>query len=77
MMNLFRSLKTSLKLSEEKRGLEIALWLRTLDNSQDKIKAQEEKISITKAQYDDAEAALESIQVETEEIYLKNGQLLS
>ena len=66
-----------LKLSEEKRGLEIALWLRTLDNSQDKIKAQEEKISITKAQYDDAEAALESIQVETEEIYLKNGQLLS
>ncbi len=66
-----------LKLSEEKRGLEIALWLRTLDNSQDKIKAQEEKISIAKAQYDEAEEALESIQLESEEIYLKNGQLLS
>ncbi|MBQ1507649.1 MAG: AAA family ATPase, partial [Ruminococcus sp.] len=66
-----------LKLSEEKRGLEIALWLRTLDNSQDRIKSQEEKISIAKAQYDEAESALESIQNETEEIYLKNGQMMS
>lgn len=66
-----------LKFSEEKRGLEIALWLRTLDNSQDRIKSQEEKISIAKAQYDEAESALESIQNETEEIYLKNGQMMS
>ncbi len=40
-----------LTLSEEKRGLEIALWLLTLDRSQDNLKVQDEKISIAKAQY--------------------------
>ncbi len=58
-----------LTLSEEKRGLEIALWLLTLDRSQDNLKVQDEKISIAKAQYDEAEQALEDIQAETEEIY--------
>ena len=64
-----------LTLSEEKRGLEIALWLLTLDRSQDNLKVQDEKISIAKAQYDEAEQALEDIQAETEEIYQRNGGL--
>ena len=62
-----------LEYSEEKKGLEIALWLLTLDKSQDSLKQQDEKISIAKAQYDDAEKALADIQTETEEIYSKNG----
>ena len=66
-----------LKYSEEKRGLEIALWLLTLDKSQESIKRQDEKIIIAKAQYDEAEQALEDIQTETEEIYQKNGVLAS
>lgn len=66
-----------LKYSEEKRGLEIALWLLTLDKSQDELKLQDEKISIAKSQYDDAESALEKIQIETEEIYRKNGEFSS
>ncbi len=66
-----------LKYSEEKRGLEIALWLLTLDKSQDELKLQDEKISIAKSQYDDAEAVLEKIQIETEEIYRKNGEFSS
>lgn len=66
-----------LKYSEEKRGLEIALWLLTLDKSQDELKLQDEKISIAKSQYDDAESALEKIQIESEEIYKKNGALAS
>ena len=64
-----------LTYSEEKRGLEIALWLRTLDSSQDSLKEQDEKIAIARAQYDEAEQALEDIQAETEEIYRKNGEL--
>ena len=64
-----------LKYSEEKRGLEIALWLLTLDKSQAALKTQDEKIAIAHAQYDDAEKMLEQIQKESEEIYLKNGQL--
>ena len=66
-----------LTYAQEKRGLEIALWLLTLDKSQDSIKQQEEKISIAKAQYDDAEQALDDIQTETEEIYTKKGSLSS
>ena len=66
-----------LKYSEEKRGLEIAIWLLTLDKSQESIKRQDERIVIAKAQYDDAEQALEDIQTETEEIYNKNGALAS
>ncbi|MBQ7744160.1 MAG: chromosome segregation protein SMC [Ruminococcus sp.] len=64
-----------LKYSEEKRGLEIALWLISLDKSQDNIKEQDEKISIARSQYEDAEKALAEIQSETEEIYQKNGEL--
>ena len=64
-----------LTYSEEKRGLEIALWLLTLDKSQDSLKQQDEKISIARAQYEEAEQALQNIQTETEEIYSKNGLL--
>lgn len=64
-----------LTYSEEKRGLEIALWLLTLDKSQDSLKHQDEKITIARAQYDEAEQALQNIQTETEEIYSKNGLL--
>ena len=67
--------KQFLTLSEEKRGLEIALWLLTLDNSQMNIKEQDEKIAIARAQYEEAEQALEDIQAETEENYRKNGVL--
>lgn len=64
-----------LTYSEEKRGLEIALWLLTLDKSQDSLKQQDEKISIARAQYEEAEQVLQNIQTETEEIYSKNGVL--
>ena len=64
-----------LTYSEEKRGLEIALWLLTLDKSQDSLKQQDEKISIARAQYEEAEQTLQNIQTETEEIYSKNGLL--
>lgn len=66
-----------LTYAEEKKGLEIALWLLTLDKSQATLKTQDEKISIQKAQYDAAEQALEEIAVETEEIYRKNGEFAS
>ena len=66
-----------LTYSEEKRGLEIALWLLTLDKSQDSLKQQDEKIAIARAQYDEAEQALSDIQEETEKIYEQNGALAS
>ena len=69
--------KKFLEYSEEKRGLEIAVWLLNLDRFQSSLKEQDEKIAIARAQYDDAERALENIQSESEEIYLRNGVLAS
>lgn len=69
--------KQFLEYSEEKQGLEIALWLLTLHKSQKELKTQDEKISITRSQYEDAEKTLENIRTESEEIYKKNGELAS
>lgn len=66
-----------LTYAEEKKGLEIALWLLTLDRSQDRLKTQDEKISISKAQYTAAEQALSDIAMETEDIYRRNGEFAS
>lgn len=66
-----------LVLSEEKKGLEIALWLNTLDNSANIIKEQDDKIDIQRAQYENAEQELANISSETESIYLKNGEISS
>lgn len=66
-----------LVLSKEKKGLEIALWLNTLDNSANIIKEQDDKIDIQRAQYENAEQELANISSETESIYLKNGEITS
>lgn len=66
-----------LVLSEEKKGLEIALWLNTLDNSANIIKEQDDKIDIQRAQYENAEQELANISSETESMYLKNGEITS
>lgn len=66
-----------LVLSKEKKGLEIALWIDTLNNSSSVIKEQEDKIDIQRSQYDSAERELENISCETEKMYLRNGEISS
>ena len=66
-----------LEYSGEKRGLEIALWVDTLNKSSAVLRQQEDKIAIARAQYEDAEQSIEAISTETEEIYLKNGEIAS
>ena len=66
-----------LEYASEKRGLEIALWLDTLDKSSTILKQHEDKISVAKNQYEEAERTLQNIAEETEQIYLQNGVLLS
>lgn len=66
-----------LLLSEEKKGLEIALWLETLNKSSQVIREQEDKIDIQRSQYEDAERQLSSINAETEMLYLRNGEISS
>jgi len=66
-----------LEYSGEKRGLEIALWVDTLNKSSAVLRDHEDKIAIARTQYDEAEESIESIAAETEEIYLKNGSIAS
>ncbi len=63
--------------SKEKQGLEIALWLDTLSKSQQMIKEQDDKLLIANNQHNEAKAALDKIQKETEQIYIKSGELAS
>ncbi len=66
-----------LEYSGEKKDIEIALWVNTLNNSNRVIKEEEDKIEISRLQHSQAEQSLENIQKETEDIYLKNGELSS
>lgn len=75
--NQSKKAEAFLEYASEKRGLEIALWLDTLNKSSAILKEHEDKISVSKNQYEDAERELERISQETEEIYLQNGALLS
>ena len=66
--------KAYLAYAEEKKGLEIALWLKTLDKSAAAVREQEDKLAVASAQYNDAVATLEKIQQESETIFdKKNG----
>lgn len=62
-------------LAEERKGLEIALWLNTLDKSIVVIREQEDKISIARSQHNTIVGELEKIQKETEDIFFKSNNL--
>lgn len=66
-----------LKYSDEKKDIEIALWVNTLNNSNKTIKEEEDKIEISRIQHTQAGEVLDNIQTETEDIYLKNAQFSS
>ncbi len=55
--------------AEEKRGLEIALWLKALDKSSMQIREQADKLAVAQAQYNDIGRELEAICGESERIY--------
>ena len=64
-----------LTYAEEKRGLEIALWLRTLDKSAQQLREQEDKLAVAQAQHDEIEKALEQICAESDDIFQKQGSV--
>lgn len=66
-----------LEYSNEKKELEIALWLNTIKQSATVLREQEEKLEIARSQHLAAEEALGQIQKESEELFLQNGKYLS
>lgn len=67
--------KAFITYDEEKRGLEIALWLRTLDKSASAVKEQEDKLAVANAQYNDVESSIGEIAKEIEESYSRQNDL--
>lgn len=69
--------KSYLEYAKEKQGLEIALWLDTLEKSSKILREQEDKITVARNQHENAIAQLEQIEKETEEIYNSTGRFSS
>lgn len=63
-----------LEYSNEKKELEIALWLNTIRQSATILREQEEKLEIARSQHQEAERTLDKIQKESEELFLQNGR---
>lgn len=51
-----------LVLADEKKSLEISLWLYTIENLKSRLKEQEHKIDLATAQYNEAENSLQDIE---------------
>jgi chromosome segregation protein len=60
--------KKYLTLSEEKKTLEIGLWLHTIEKSGRDLQDKESKLAIANAQYEEVEKKLEGIETGIEEI---------
>ena len=57
-------------LANQKKELEISLWLYTIDNLKEKLREQEHKVAISSAQYHAVEEELEAIDKKIDEIFL-------
>lgn len=62
-----------LALADEKKTLEIGLWLHTIDKSKNGLREQEHKLSVATAQYDETETQLVKL-IEEIEASIKEGQ---
>ncbi len=56
-----------LDLAEQKKRLEIGLWLYTLNNSKDALKQQENKITAARLKYNEIDEELKSFDLKTEQ----------
>ncbi len=64
--------KKFLLLADEKKELEIGLWLHTIEKSRNLLKEQEEKLVIATAQYEDTEKELANLESELEALTAKS-----
>ncbi len=64
-----------LEYAQEKKGLEIALWLRTLERSAASVREQEDKLAVANSQYNETEEILKAVQQENDIIDDKQNEL--
>ena len=64
-----------LALADEKKVLEIGLWLHTIEKSKEGLREQEHKLSVASAQYENTEAGLEELSEKIEESIAKGQEI--
>ena len=64
-----------LVLAEERKNLEIGIWLHNIEKTQEKLKEQDRKIDIASVQYKDAQTQLEEIEQKMNEIIEKTHEI--
>ncbi len=64
-----------LVLAEERKNLEIGIWLHNIEKTQEKLKEQDRKIDIASVQYKDAQRQLEEIEQKMNSIIEKNHEI--
>ncbi len=64
-----------LVLAEERKNLEIGIWLYNIEKTQEKLKEQDRKIDIASVQYKDAQRQLEEIEQKMDAIVEKNREI--
>lgn len=67
--------KQYLSYAEEKRTLEIGLWLQTLQKSGQLLREQEDKITISRSQHEEAEQAIEAVRRDIEGTFQQSNAL--
>ncbi|NLB37229.1 MAG: AAA family ATPase [Clostridiales bacterium] len=64
-----------LVLSEDKKELEIGLWLHTIEKSKNGLKEQEHKLSIASSQYESTELELDELEAKIEQVINKGRDI--
>ncbi len=64
-----------LVLAEERKNLEIGIWLHNIDKTQERLKEQDRKIDIASVQYKDAQKQLEEIEQKMNDIIEKTREI--
>lgn len=67
--------KQFLLLSEEKKSLEISLWMLSLETLQQQLAAQQDKLYLCKNQYEELEGEGEGIEEKINDIYTRSQRL--
>ncbi|WP_367926165.1 chromosome segregation protein SMC [uncultured Ruthenibacterium sp.] len=68
--------KRYLELAEKRKGLEVTLWVDTVQKARDTVREVQRKIEIANADYERATRDMEAIDAETEEIRAQSERLI-
>ena len=67
--------KKFLVLAEEKKMLEVGIWLHNIDTAREKLKEHEDKLTVAGAQYEAAEKSLTEIAAEIERVIARSRDI--